>query len=171
MGAALSPGEKTALQTVAARLAVSPTWLYNLIQFESRWSPTAKNPRTSARGLIQFVDSTAKDLGYADSADLVDENPTREAQLLGPVYNYLKQYAPFSTEQSLYMAVFYPRARNWPPNQPFPAKVQAVNPGIKTPMDYVSWVRRLAGAAVPGLALILAAGVAAFFFLSKKGSA
>jgi hypothetical protein len=171
MGAALTPGERAALETVAGRLAVSPTWLYNLIQFESRWKPDIKNPLTSARGLIQFLDSTAQDLGYDDSLDLVRQNPTREAQLLGPVYSYLKRYAPFPTEQSLYMAVFYPKARNWPPNQPFPAKVQAVNPGIKTPMDYVAWVRRLAGAAVPGMALLLAAGVAAFFFLSKKGSA
>lgn len=155
---------REALNQVAAELGVAPDLLSALIDFESGWSATARNPKSSARGLLQFIDSTARSLGYKDSADLVEKNPTIEAQLRGPVKQYLKKYAPFPTEQSLFMAVFYPAARNWEPNRPFPPKVQKANPGIKTPADYLAFVRRRLGKApvIGGavtLGLLLFAGI------------
>jgi len=126
---------------VSESLNVNPKWLWSLIQFESKWNPQAKNPNSSARGLIQFIDSTAQSLGYKNSLDLVTKNPTAEQQLFFPVYQYLSQFAPFPTEQSLYLSVFYPAARNWALHKEFPKNVQAVNTGIVTVNDYINRVR------------------------------
>jgi soluble lytic murein transglycosylase-like protein len=77
---------------------------------------------------------------------LVSKNPTRVAQLKGPVLAYLKMRAasqPFNgTDQDLYMAVFYPAYRRKPINTAFPSKVIKSNPGIRTPGDYISLVNK-----------------------------
>src|SRR4030066_1785167 len=122
-------------------LSVNPEWLWNLISFESNWNPLAKNPYSSARGLIQFINSTAISLGYTSSDDLITKNPDVKSQLLFPVKAYLMAYSPFTTEQSLYMAVFYPKARKWSLSTEFPDNIKKVNPGIKTVGDYVNKVR------------------------------
>lgn len=79
---------------------------------------------------------------------LVARFPTAVSQLRGPVYQYLKKYAPFRTEQSLYLAVFYPAARTWPIEKQFSETIRRVNPGINTVGDYVRKCRS-AGARVP----------------------
>ena len=77
---------------------------------------------------------------------LVNDFPTRVAQLNGPVYDYLKPWMPFSkTPQDLYMSVFYPKARTWPPSTEFPENVQDDNPGITTVQDYIDLVEKAKG--------------------------
>jgi len=87
---------------------------------------------------------------------LVAQHPDRTSQLLGPVYNYLKPMMPYTqVPQNLHMAVFFPVARNWPPNAVFADEIsknpklggpkQAVlftkqNPGIRIVSDYVNKV-------------------------------
>jgi len=160
------------LLDLALKLQTRPEWLENLINFESGFKPGARNPYTGARGLIQFMPDTARALGYKDADDLVRLNPSIPEQLRGPVYAYLKRFAPFPTEQSLYMAVFYPAARNIPIDTPFSAKVQAVNPGIKTVRDYINKVRSNAGlkkletTAAP---LLLLMAAALFYYLIQRG--
>ena len=169
--------EYNALCTVAQALAVDPDVLYRLIELESGWDPLAKNPHSSARGLIQFVDSSAQELGYMDAADLVEENPSREKQLLGPVYHYLEKYKPFPTNQSLYMAVFYPKFRFVEPTTAFPQFVQGLNPGINTVQDYIDLVegRTIAASilepikSIPKPVLLTSGGgVAALAFFALK---
>lgn len=143
---ALSSDERQALEDVAADLGIPALWLNREIAFESGWRPNAKNPSSSARGLIQFMNKTARSMGYASSNDLVAKHPTRESQLRGPVLDYLRKFMPFTTEQSLYLSVFYPAARHWGLEREFPADVQTWNPGIVTVRDYVEHVRRRAGA-------------------------
>lgn len=162
----LTPSESSALAEVAASLGVSVAWLKNLIAFESRFNPGATNPVTGARGLIQFMHATARAMGYDDADDIVDQFPDVVSQLRGPVYSYLAKYKPFPSEQSLYMAVFYPAARSWPMGQPFPEKVQKANPGIRTPGDYIAWVRKISGAVTTGTLLLIAA--IAFFLIRRK---
>jgi soluble lytic murein transglycosylase-like protein len=83
----LSPDEDKALAKVSAELGVDKDSLYNLINFESNWDPQAKNVPTlqkdgtmskgsSARGLIQFMDKTARsgDAGEHFSAAPVASN-------------------------------------------------------------------------------------------------
>jgi hypothetical protein len=165
------------LSITSTALGVPSAWLARLINFESSGNPQARNKFTGARGLIQFLHSTAKSLGFADADDLVAKHPDRESQILGPVYKYLKQFAPFPTEQSLYMAVFYPKARKWALNQPFPQEVQRVNPGIITVNDYVSRVQKgnstlSAGAVGKKLFIIAIIGVSVYLIYNhfqKKG--
>lgn len=149
---ALTEPQKQALLDVADGLRVDPKALAALIQFESGWNPQAKNPTSSARGLIQFMNSTARGMGYhGGSAELVSKNPTIEAQLIGPVLNYLMPYSPFHDTppclpgQALFLAVFYPAARHWHPDDTFPETVIEANPGINSPRDYVEHVWRRAG--------------------------
>lgn len=158
--------ELKALTEVAASLGIATEDLHRLIQFESKWNPQAKNPYSSARGLLQFTDATAKSLGYTDSLDLVTKNSSIESQLYFPVLQYLSKFKPFPTKQSLYMSVFYPVARKWAPDTLFPEKVQKVNPGIKTVQDYVNKVEGIKTKVISsGLIALLA--ITAILLLSK----
>lgn len=62
--AILTKAEWTALKDTAANLGMSWEPLYKLINFESGWDPKARNPRSGARGLIQFMPRTAASMGY-----------------------------------------------------------------------------------------------------------
>ena len=149
----LSEAERGAFLQVAGALSVNPQWLYDLINFESGWNPAAHNSKSSARGLIQWVDSSAIEDGYTSSIDLVTRNPDIITQL-AMVYRRLSRFKPFPDEQALYMAVFYPAARYWPDGKEFPDSVKAVNPGISTPADYVNFVKvNAALALLPFIAL------------------
>lgn len=130
--------EKIDLLDLSKKLNVKYNDLYNLIKFESKFNPIAKNPFSSAQGLIQFVDKTSQNLGYKNSLHLVTVNNTISKQLKGPVYQYLKKYMPFKNKQSLYLSVFYPNYRNVSPYKLFPYSVRKVNPGINRPIDYIN---------------------------------
>lgn len=164
-------------------------WLYNVITLESGWNPAAYNP-SGAVGLIQFMPQTLKGMGLLSpyvaglvpSFGPVPENvkaivkeeflakfPNADAQLQGPVLQYFKKYTSYPTEQSVYMAVFYPKFRDVDPSTPFPAYVQAANPGIDTVQDYLDHVNRrvttakLLKTGIPLLAAFAAA--TAYFFM------
>ena len=47
-------------------------YLLGLIEHESSWKPKAKNPKSSARGLGQHLDSTIKNMGYEPTNDAND---------------------------------------------------------------------------------------------------
>jgi hypothetical protein len=53
----------------AMRNAVDPENLLEVARIESRYDPGAKNPNSSAGGLFQFIDGTARDYGLADRYD------------------------------------------------------------------------------------------------------
>lgn len=154
------------LEAVAANIGMKPEWLNAVITLESGWNPNAYNSVSGATGLIQFIPRTMKDLGIlspslasqippkgALSASLKSQArfeflakyPTTEAQLQGPVRQYLRQYGPYTTEQSAYLAVFYPAYRNEPLGTVFPDSVRAANPGINTVGDYVAAVKKKIG--------------------------
>lgn len=154
----------------AAKIKADPVALHNLISFETAgtFDPAIKNPSSTARGLIQFTNATAQSLGYADSADLVAKNPTFADQLAGPVVSYLSRFMPYETRQELYMAVFYPAAKDWPLNQPFPEWVRRANPGINFVGDYVSLVEGRPKYYYWGIP-ILAAIVGYLIYKKRKG--
>lgn len=155
----LSTRDYHTFHSVASKLRIkNPEWLVDLVNFESGFNPKATNLAGSgAKGLIQFMPPTARGLGYADSQDLINKHPTIKSQLEGPVYRYLKPYAPFNTEAELYLAVFLPVARKYPTSTPFskiyndhygssgPSRYKVFerqNPGIKTPQDYINFVKK-----------------------------
>jgi hypothetical protein len=131
---------ESALNYVSSSLGISAESLMKLINFESSFNPSATNSKTKARGLIQFMPDTAREMGFKDADELVTKYPDVESQLRGPVLSYLSQYKPFSNPQSLYLSVFYPAFRYSPLDTAFPSKVQSQNPGINYIGDYVSKV-------------------------------
>lgn len=93
--------------------AADPNWLMFLMGFETGWtfSPSIKNPNSSATGLIQFLESTANDLGTT-TAQL--KLMSAEDQL-DYVYKYLKQKGKkFGSYHDLYLAIIYPAAIGQP---------------------------------------------------------
>ena len=165
----LSASESAALAQAAAQLGIPAAWLSTAIANESSWNPAAKNPNSSARGLLQWIDSTAQGMGYASAADLVAQNPTREAQLLGPVVAYLAKWKPIRSLEDLGAVIFYPAYRN-KIDAALPAAVQKANPGIVTLRDYVNRylspkVEVAAGAGL--LLLVLLAGGAWWWFRGR----
>lgn len=152
----LSAQDLSVASQVASKLGIPVEWLLSVIEFETAgtFDPAIKNPGSSARGLIQFMDATAKSLGYFDSLDLVQTHPTFADQLQGPVLSYFLPYRPFPTKQSFFMTVFYPKFRNVAPNTLFPDSVRAVNPGIDTVQSYVDGVdKKKTSRLKPGLGL------------------
>jgi hypothetical protein len=170
---------------IANRLGIAdPDWLTRLIALESGFNPLAKNPNSSARGLIQIIDSTARDIfGFPDSLSLISKYPDFDSQMDNVVFPYLRKYAPFPTKQSLYMAVFFPVARFVAPDTTFDAlfeqkriggdkwqqrlaEFHAANGDIKTVQDYIDKVEGRAALIVGGgLAALLAIAALAWVIL------
>jgi len=170
--------KQQALATVAGEMNVPVQWLDSLIQFESGWNPAARNKLSGARGLIQFMHTTAKAMGYKDADDLYKKHPDEVSQLLGPVRKYFTlpgNRPPYPTPQSLYMTVFYPAARSWSPLKPFPDTVRKVNPGITLVRDYVNKVERRkviekAGISLATIAIVAIGGYFLYTHFNKGES-
>jgi hypothetical protein len=131
-----------ALKEVSAILGVNTDSLTKLINFESGFNPAARNPFSGARGLIQFMPATARNMGFRDADEIVEKYPDAEKQLRGPVLKYLSSFKPFPTNQSLYMSVFYPAYRSSPVDTPFSENIRKQNPGINFVSDYINLVEK-----------------------------
>lgn len=125
---------------VSDGLGIDPGWLANVINFESGGNPQARNPSSSATGLIQFISSTAARLGtYTDALYGMTGK-----QQMAYVEKYFSTYkGRLSSQEDVYMAVFYPAAIG-NPDYRFPSSVTAANPGIYTPRDYAEKANRRA---------------------------
>ncbi|WP_273760843.1 transglycosylase SLT domain-containing protein, partial [Bartonella sp. ML70XJBT.G] len=93
-----------AIRQAAVRYGLPESYLYRVAQVESGGNPNARNPRSSAGGLYQFIDSTAKQYGLQDRFD-----PVQAADAMGRLTldnrNHLSRVlgrAP--TEAELYLA-------------------------------------------------------------------
>ncbi len=87
------------------RLGIDPNWLMLVMNSESGLNPQAENPTTKAVGLIQFMPSTSKQLGYSSSAIKGMEAVTQ----LFLVYKYFQPYADkLKSFNDLYRATFFP---------------------------------------------------------------
>jgi hypothetical protein len=134
---------------VAGVVGAHPYDLANLINHESArtFSPSVRNPRSNATGLIQFMPKTAPDYGVT-----VDQLAAMgKVQQMRYVEKYLRnrarKFGPLDSPQKLFMSVFYPAAVNWPLDKEFPSRVQKSNPGTFKVRDYVSHAIR--GAKLP----------------------
>jgi hypothetical protein len=146
--------ERQVISDVAAKVGTDPALLQMLIKFESNYNPIAKNPApdSTARGLIQITDAAAKDIGFTSSLDAVTQFSDFTTQMYHVVLPYLemrvRQYGPVKTEQQLYMSVFLPSYMNVPITKPFPAEIIRKNSRLKTPLEYINHVRKVAGVAL-----------------------
>lgn len=165
------------IREIAARLGVPASWLDALINFETggTYDVFARNPHSGAMGLIQVTNTTARsEFGVSDTLELSNTFSTFESYMDNVVYPYLSKYAPFQSRQEFYMAVFYPKFMDVPPDTAFPAYVQKANPGIVTVQDYMNFVDRriredtlLIPKLLP-VALALGAAGILFFYLRAK---
>lgn len=174
----ITPAQYDILKSIAIDLSVSPDTLYKMIDHESGWNSTIKNPlaKSSATGLIQLTNKAAQDIGYKTSASAIAINPSIEAQLRYVVHPWLKKYAPYKSDADLLLQVFYPLARHMHAMDSLPADIKAQNPGIVTPYDYVVKVLkypRLAIAAFEkeknSIVPIVLLAIVTVFLIFKKG--
>lgn len=100
------------IQTAKA-LDINPDLLATCISFESNFSPIAKNKKSGAVGLIQWLPSTAKGLGTT-----VEELEGMSAeQQLDYVYKYLLPYkGRMKSLNDVYMAILNPKNIGQPAN-------------------------------------------------------
>lgn len=80
-GASFSGPLNQAIETAASKHGVDAATLKTIAQIESGGNPRAKNPRSSAGGPFQFIDSTAKAMGLADRFD-IDQSSDAAARLM-----------------------------------------------------------------------------------------
>ncbi len=98
---------------ISQALAIDPNDLMAVMAFETgrSFSPSVRNPHSSATGLIQFMDATAQGLGT--TTDKLSEMSAVEQ--LGYVYAYLKPFRGRMADiYDLYMAVLWPKAVGQP---------------------------------------------------------
>jgi len=100
---------------IASKLGISPDDMIIFMAFETggTFSPSEKNPGSSATGLIQFLEATANFLGTTTYALA----RMTQIQQLDYVYKYLAQFLKPGNNYSfadIYMAVLYPDAVNKP---------------------------------------------------------
>lgn len=132
---------------VALAVGAHPYDLANLIRFESggTFSPSIQNAK-GATGLIQFYPGhTKKTLGVTTDA-LARLSGSDQMQWVRKYLDIKRQGRKLDTLQKLYMAVFYPAAMRWDPEDTFPQKVidNQKPTVIETPADYIRVANRYA---------------------------
>lgn len=119
-GAKVSPEFREKVRAISGRLGCSPDDLMSCMAWESgrSFSPSKKNMAGSgATGLIQFMPSTATDLGTTTGALAM----LTAVQQLDWVEKYFQPYkGKLATLADLYMAILWPA-------------------GVGKPMEYVLW--------------------------------
>lgn len=131
----------SAIVDTANAVGASPYMLANVINFETNgsFSPSKKNPNSTATGLIQFIEETAESLDTS-TAELAEMS---QLEQMVYVERYLDQFEePLNTEQKLYMSIFYPKYMTVDPQTTLPSNVQAVNVGIVKVQDYIDFANR-----------------------------
>jgi tape measure domain-containing protein len=100
-----------AVEEMSKRLNIDPNKAMNVMAFESRLNPAAKNPKSSASGLIQFMDETAT--AFKTTTDKLRSMGAIEQ--LKYVEEYFAQFRRLMDSQaSLYTAVLAGRPINNP---------------------------------------------------------
>lgn len=105
------PGALRAIVEVSNDLGWNPDWLASIIAFESGFDPKAVNKHSGASGAIQFMPSTAKNLGYTIEQIRA---MSLEEQIRKPTWQYLKGFKGIKNLEDAYLTVFYPKAIGQP---------------------------------------------------------
>ncbi len=136
MGAKVSLNFRTRVIEIADKLGTDPNWIMASMAFESgEVSLPAKNPVSSATGLIQFMDKTTKALGTT-TAELSQMSAVEQ---LNYVEKYFDPYVgKLKSLSDVYKAILWPSAVGKAeafvlfrqPNQNF-----TVNKGLDTNKD------------------------------------
>ena len=107
------------VRTVAQALGVDPNWLMGTMYFESKLNAAIVNRTSGATGLIQFMPSTARNLGTTTAALATMSNVAQ----LDYVAKYFKPATgKLKTWFDLYLWVFFPLAIGQPDSYVLQAK-------------------------------------------------
>lgn len=108
-GARVSEEFRAKVRSIGKNLSIDPNWLMAVMGFETGYTfaPDKRNPGSSATGLIQFIDSTARGLGTT-TAKL--SRMTAVQQLDWVEKYYSEQARRISNLGDAYMAVLWPIA-------------------------------------------------------------
>ncbi len=139
-GAVVSPAFRARVYTLCDRLGWTEdhaSWLMACIAFETgrTFSPSVRNPRSTATGLIQFMAGTARALGTSITAlsrmDAVEQ--------LAWVEKYFQAQADrIHTLDDLYLAILWPAAVGKPASHllwPIGVPAYAANRGLDANRD------------------------------------
>lgn len=133
-------------------LKIPATWLAGVFKVESNNNHLAKNPQSTAVGLIQFIESTAKRLGTSTN-ELLQMSRSQQMQYVVKYYqNSFKAYGRPKNAGELYLHTFYPAALKMSLNTPLPSHVYKVNKGVDinkdgqlTKADIINWFYNKSG--------------------------
>lgn len=112
-GARVAQDFRVRVRQMGDNLNINPDWLMAVMGFETGYTfdPTTSNPGSSATGLIQFLEITARGLGTTTTA----LRRMTAVQQLDYVEKYFAQYASRITNLGdCYMAVLWPVAMGRP---------------------------------------------------------
>lgn len=126
------------VKEVSNRLSINPNWLMQVMKSESGLSPSRQNPIGGATGLIQFMPSTAANLGTTTW----QLKQMTGVQQLEYVYKYFKPFkGKIRSYYDLYLVTFFPAAIGKPDSWVFESKnlsassIAKQNPGININKD------------------------------------
>lgn len=108
-GARVSQEFRDKVRQIGANLSIDPNWLMAVMGFETGYtfSPSVRNPGSTATGLIQFVEATARGLGTTTTA----LSRMTAVQQLDFVEQYYQPYASrIRNLGDAYLAVLWPIA-------------------------------------------------------------
>lgn len=131
---------------IAFKLGTDAAFLMIIMNNESGLNSKAKNPNSSATGLIQFMHDTAISLGTTTDKLRAMSN----VQQLDYVYKYLKPFiGHYKTVSDVYLAVFFPKALFQNEDYVFPLWASKANPnfdlnkdGIGTKKEFREYVNK-----------------------------
>jgi hypothetical protein len=116
-GAKVSAEFRERIRDIAAEVETSPSWLMACMAFETgrTFSPSVRNPGSSATGLIQFMESTARGLGTTTEA-LASMTALEQ---LDKVLDYFRPFkGHLGSLSDCYMAILWPEAVGKPDDYP-----------------------------------------------------
>lgn len=113
-----------------------PSWLMACMAFESglTFSPSVRNPASSAVGLIQFMSGTAAELGTTTSA-LAKMTAVEQLDWVEKYFRLYGWYKKITSLDDMYMRILWPRAIGQPDNYPLwsiSSSAYRVNAGLDT---------------------------------------
>lgn len=107
--------EMNKLDLVAKNIGTKTDYLLDLIIRESKLNPQAINKNTKAIGLIQFMPSTLKGMGY-NYSDVQNMNILQQLSIIEKYFSY---FSNLNNPISLGLACFYPYALQYLDNDEY----------------------------------------------------
>jgi hypothetical protein len=115
-GRKVSPLFRERVRLTGKDFGFDPNWLMAVMGFESAFtfSPSVRNPRSSATGLLQFMDATATELGTTTAALAAMTAEDQFDYVWLYIRNRIRERGPITRLADCYMAVLNPVAMGQP---------------------------------------------------------